>query len=202
MHYYEVVPLAETQIETAAHLLAQALANDPLFAYALPDEAERASRLPAFLARNLFYGLLYGQAFTTAGNVLGAAVWLPPGSDVTPERAASAGYNQLSSILGREALLKIGQALDHLNDGHHRAFAPDHWYLTVVGVDPARQRQGIGRALVQAGVAQAAAAGLPCYLDTAAPENLPFYEQLGFRVLVDSPIPDTNLHFWTMALDP
>jgi ribosomal protein S18 acetylase RimI-like enzyme len=69
-------------------------------------------------------------------------------------------------------------------------------------VDPARQRQGIGRALVQAGVAQAAAAGLPCYLDTAAPENLPFYEQLGFRVLVDSPIPDTNLHFWTMALDP
>jgi ribosomal protein S18 acetylase RimI-like enzyme len=196
------MPLAEAQIETAAQLLAQALAGDPFFKYALPDDAERAARLPPFFARNLFYGLLYGQTFTTVGNVMGAAVWLPPGSDVTPERAASADYGQLATIIGREGLLRIGQALDYLNEVHHRDFAPDHWYLNVVGVAPAWQGQGIGRALVQAGVAQAAAAGLPCYLDTAAPDNLPFYQQLGFRVLAESVVPDSRVRFWTMGLEP
>jgi ribosomal protein S18 acetylase RimI-like enzyme len=202
MHHYELMPLAKAQIEAAAGVLAQALANDPLFVYALPDDAERAARLPAFFARNLFYGILYGQAFTTAGAVTGAAVWLPPGSDITPERAASAGYGQLATIVGREGLLKIGQVLDYLNDVHHRDFAPDHWYLNVVGVAPARQRQGIGQALVQAGIERAAVAGLPCYLDTAAPHNIPFYQKLGFRVLVESVIPGSNVRFWTLGREP
>jgi ribosomal protein S18 acetylase RimI-like enzyme len=140
--------LFEAQIEEAAHVLAQALAHDPLFVYALPNDAERAARLRAFLARTVSYGLLYGQVFTTSGIVMGAAVWLPPGSDVTPERIASTGYDQRRAIIGREGLLKIGQVLDYLNDVHRRNFAPDHWYLNVVGIAPAKQRQGIGHALV------------------------------------------------------
>jgi hypothetical protein len=123
MHNDKVVYLKEAQIDEVAQVLAQALANDPLFAYVLPDNAERAARLPAFFARNLFYGILYGQVFTTSGKVMGAAVWLPPGSDITPERAASAGYGRLATIIGREGLLKIGQALDYLNDAHHRDFS-------------------------------------------------------------------------------
>jgi ribosomal protein S18 acetylase RimI-like enzyme len=199
MHDEEVVYLNEAQIEAAADVLAQALANDPLFVYALPDDAERAARLPAFLARNLFYGILYGQVFTTPGAVTGAAVWLPPGSDITPERAANAGYGQLATIIGREGLLKIGQVLDYLNEAHHRDFAPDHWYLNVVGVAPARQRQGIGQAMVQAGIERAAVACLPCYLDTAAPDNIPFYRKLGFRVLAASVVPGSNIRFWTLG---
>jgi ribosomal protein S18 acetylase RimI-like enzyme len=101
--------------------------------------------------------------------------------------------------MGREGLLRIGLVLDYLNDVHHRDFAPEHWYLSVVGVAPAQQRQGIGRALVLAGVAQAAAAGLPCYLDTAAPENVPFYEQLGFQVLVKSVVSESDLTFWLLS---
>jgi hypothetical protein len=41
MHNDEVVYLNEAQPEAAADVLAQALANDPLFVYALPDNAER-----------------------------------------------------------------------------------------------------------------------------------------------------------------
>ena len=46
------------------------------------------------------------------------------------------------------------------------------WYLDQLGVDPSRQGEGLGRALVRFGLDRAAEAGLPAFLETARERNL------------------------------
>ena len=47
-------------------------------------------------------------------------------------------------------------------------------------VDPAAQRSGVGRALMARVIADAATAAVPIYLETAKPDNVPYYRSFGF----------------------
>jgi hypothetical protein len=49
---------------------------------------------------------------------------------------------------------------------------------------------------------RADAAGLPCYLETAQPDNVAFYEYLGFARLVEAVEPRSGLRLWTFRRDP
>jgi len=57
-----------------------------------------------------------------------------------------------------------------------------HWYLTVVGVDPPLQGQGVGRALVEAFLERVDREAQPAYLETDREENVAFYARSGFEV--------------------
>jgi ribosomal protein S18 acetylase RimI-like enzyme len=57
-----------------------------------------------------------------------------------------------------------------------------HYYLTLLGTDPAYSGRGIGRRLLSANLEQVDAEGGAAYLE-AADELVPLYERHGFRVL-------------------
>ena len=87
-------------------------------------------------------------------------------------------------------------------DYHKRDLPEPHWYTMVVGVDPAFQGQGLGRALLQPVMDKAKSEGLPVYLETAQPKNVSFYKKLGFQVLRELKEPTSGLDLWTFRLDP
>jgi ribosomal protein S18 acetylase RimI-like enzyme len=198
-----IVPLAEENLEAAADALARAFHNDPLQTYVFPNETERAARSPAHFTPLLRYGMLFGEVLTTEGKPLGAAVWLPPETwEVTPERAAAAELDALPNILGEEAANRFFSVLGAIDPYHHRDVPPAHWYLMVVGVAPEARGQGLGRALLEPIMNRADASGLPCYLETAQPDNVDFYEYLGFKKIVEEVEPQSGLRMWTFRRDP
>jgi GNAT superfamily N-acetyltransferase len=199
----KIVRLAAEGIEAGGRALAVAFHDDPLQTYVLPDAEERVRLSPAHFTAIVRYGNLFGEVYTTAGTPEGVAVWLPPGaSEVTPDRAVEAGLDQLPTLVGAEPMARFDQVLGFLEPFHRKDVPAEHWYVMVVGVVPARQGQGVGSALLRPIIERANADGLPCYLETAQPRNVPFYRKIGFEVIVETVEPVSRMRLWTFRRDP
>jgi ribosomal protein S18 acetylase RimI-like enzyme len=211
-----VVPLEGRREVAAGALLARAFADDPLARYLFPRGPQRASRLRWHYTALVRYGRLAGAVDAVEsppapggrrGLPEGVAVWHRE-DDPAVDRAVRLHWLQRSglldapAVLGAETFGKVVAMVGQL-DGHRRLAVPGaHWYLNQVGVHPARRGRGTGSALLRPGLARAAAAGLPCYLETFGAGNLAFYRRLGFEVLVADVEPTSGLPFWTCRLQP
>ena len=203
MHQLRIVPLDPGNVDAAAGALAKAFQDDPLQSYVFPDPRERAEKSPAHFSPLVAYGLRFGRVFTTAPQILGVSIWLPPhGWEVTPERAAEVGLDRLPELLGQANADRFFSVLGHADSFHKTDVPPAHWYTMVLGVAPEGQGRGLGRALMQPILTDAAANGLPCYLETTQPTNVSFYQHLGFQVVRELVEPTSKLKLWTFRLDP
>ena len=193
----QVVHLPDSRLNEAAEALSQAFHDDPLQSYTFPDAEQRRRLSPAHFSAILKYGLLAGQVFTGAEPGSGAAIWIPPGTAHTPEMAETSGLTRLPETIGVDAAGRFSRLVGYAEALHHRDMTDPHWYVMVLGVAPAFQGQGYGRALLQPMLDRAELEGLACYLETTQPKNVSFYRRLGFDVLVDDVEPESGLRVWT-----
>jgi GNAT superfamily N-acetyltransferase len=194
----ETVRVQEPNILTVAEVLARAFYDDPSAIYIEPDNARRAQMLPAFYEVSTRYACLFGEAYTSAGSIEGAALWIAPGSgEFAPGRMAAAGGNKSSATMAPEVLGRFMALMMHM-DGLRTAVMPyPHWYLNILGVQPSRQRMGIGSQLMQPVLQRADESGLACYLETMKACNIAFYGQRGFEVVVEGSL-ENGSPYWTM----
>lgn len=192
-----VVPLSHAQVDQASAVLCRAFYDDPLVAYVVPDESRRAQVLPSFYSIVVRYALRYGAIYTTPA-VEGVACWLTPGNTtVSTWRLLRVAPSALFAFSSSERRRNITYAR-YTDDVHAQAVSGPHWYLWGLGVEPSRQRQGIGGQLIEPVLARADRDGLPCYLETTKAVNVPFYERHGFTVVSDSVVPTTAVRVWGM----
>ncbi len=170
------------RIKQAATALARAFREDPYYTYILPDVPRRDRMMQWILEGVVRYGLLYGRVYTTPA-VEGAAVWLgPKRPSIHLIGAMRTGLFLMPLIMSRKEMGRITR-LDRAGDRlHEQAISGPHWFLIVLGVDPAYQGQGIGGALMQPMLEAAGRAGLACFLDTNNEKNLAFYGRHGFEI--------------------
>ena len=185
----------------ASTALARAFYHDPMFVYLLPEAKTRGGNLRWFLAHGLNVGHLFGRTETVLldGQPVGAAVWVRPGqTDLRPLQMLRAGFGALPIRFGLGGVRRFASLAESTEAAHHLAVPEPHWYLLILGVDPARQRAGVGGALIRHGTARADADGVPCYLETMNEANLPFYHRAGFRVVHEAAVPGGGLRVWAL----
>ncbi len=199
----EVVQLPQTQIKEAGEVLARAFQDDPIQSWVQPDEAKRARSLPWFFETWVRYCHKHGEVRTTSGRVDGAAVWVPPGKyPLSDVGIMLSGMILMPLKFGPMAFSRFMSAMNCLDRLHKRDVAPRHWYLATLGVDPQRQGQGVGGALLQPTLARADGDGLHCYLETEKEIYVTFYRKHGFEVVVEVDLPKGGPHTWTMKREP
>lgn len=178
---------------TAAVTLARAFADDPAMTYIFPDPIDRSRRLPRLFAL-LFDSDAAGMRWVGDAGT-GATLWRPPGSPAAGTFEMLCRALPLLSAFGPNLIraLRVNAAIT----GHFPA--EPFFYLHVAGVDPLRQGEGLGTALIRAGLARSDAAGLPVVLETATMANVDFYRRLGFDVIAEWTVPGGGgLQIWTM----
>ncbi len=197
------VPNLQTaQLDEAVQMLARAFFDDPMVMYVVPDEDRRRRSLPWFFRLAARYGQAYGETFTTPDKVDGAAIWLPPGNTIASTlRMIRLGLLAAPFKFGLPSFMRFMSALNHLERFHKRDVPPEHWYLFILGVEPARQGQGVGGTIIQPILERADHDRLPCYLETMKERNVTFYRKHGFEVVVDDVFPN-GPRYWTMKRDP
>lgn len=198
-----IARIREDQIDMAAGVLARAFHSDPVWVYVVADGAERARLLPPFMKTFVTYASMFGEPFTTAEKPEAAALWLPLDDlNEYPERDRQAGTDQISSILGVENFTRLMHVARMAERFHHLTAPGKHLYLNWLGVEPSRQGQGLGSALIRPTLERADAEGLPCYLETFQLRNVPLYQKHGFKITVEDVEPSSGLRAWAFLREP
>lgn len=197
-----IVTLQEQGIGSAGETLARSFFEDPLTVYMFPDAGERERLLSSHFTPFVRYGHLFGEVHTTP-TLDAVAVWLPPQAiEITPDRAARCGLDKVETVVGNAAWDRFTRVLETAEHVHRSSVPGPHWYLPLIGVDPSRQGQGLGAALLQAMFARIDGDGLPCYLETFQPTNVPFYQRHGFQVAATGTDADSGLSYWAFIRPP
>src|SRR5262245_28611167 len=199
---WEIVRLTDEQAAAAGAVIHRALAEEPIGHYMYPDPQERQRLLPRFTlwCRE---ACLYGQVYTTAGEPHGVAFWNPPDTgEPPPPPKEQPDLPRARDIMGPDAHLRWGRVMDYMTQVNYATPPPPHWYLSILAVDPAYQRQGIGSALIQYALRQADATGVPCALDTTLPQNVGYFQRHGFQVAMENVEPESGIRLWRMWREP
>lgn len=166
----------------------------------IPDNNRRARLLRWTCGALVRYCLPHGEVYTTP-DLGGVACWLPPGVGTTDIRGMVRSGMVLAPLrLGPAASLRFMGIAAYMDAEREHIVPAPHWYLFAIGVEPPRQGEGIGGALLEPVLARADAIGLSCYLETQTERNVKFYEKHGFTVAsVGEP---RGLRIWTMLRSP
>jgi GNAT superfamily N-acetyltransferase len=134
------------------------------------------------------------QVYTT-DDLAGAAIWALPGRWHVSARETI----ELARVVLGPRLPILFSGLQRLDGAHPRQ--PDHFYLAVLGVDPAHQGQGLGSALMRPVLELCDREGLPAYLESSKERNVDFYARHGFRVTSELRLPKGPT-MWPMWRNP
>jgi ribosomal protein S18 acetylase RimI-like enzyme len=115
---------------------------------------------------------------------LGAAIWWPPGDEMSLADVIKAGYLLLPFKLGLAGFVSMVKTMD-LFDQLHANFMSGraHAYLNFVGVAAHAQGRGVGSFLMKRVLDALDRAQLAAYLESSNVKNLPFYVRHGFKIV-------------------
>ncbi len=160
--------------EAVIAVIARAFRADPVTQWAFDQPQQHAAHFPAFVRGFAGRAFEHGSADFIAG-YLGAALWLPPG--VRSDTAALVPW--LRRTLSPAVQPDYFAVLERMERFHPRE---PHWYLAILGIDPAHQGQGYGSALLRHGLMRCDRDHACAYLESSNPKNIPLYERYGFEL--------------------
>jgi ribosomal protein S18 acetylase RimI-like enzyme len=167
--------LTPADVELAADVIVLAFAGDPITRWTWPEAHAYLAAMPRLVRA---FG---GNAFTHRSaygvdDFAGAALWLPPG--IEPDRDA---MGELMQSTLTPVQLEGAMALFEQMAGYHPH--EPHWYLPLIGVDPAQQGKGHGDAMMAHALARCDRDHAPAYLESTNPRNISLYRRHGFEPL-------------------
>jgi GNAT superfamily N-acetyltransferase len=201
-------PLVDADRAAAARVLAAAFRDNPLNTAAIrtrdPQRRLRCNLhgslalLPSAQRHGLVLvahgggGLAGVQVAHGGGAVAGVLVAVPPYAYPLPPPPP---LQRLRALLAQglgvaRRWAEVFQALDAVHPSQ------PHWYLGTLGVDPARQGRGVGRALLASWLSRVDAEQLPAYLETDREGNVAFYARAGFHVVGETSV--LGVRVWPM----
>ncbi|MEV4121735.1 GNAT family N-acetyltransferase [Micromonospora sp. NPDC049645] len=170
--------------------LVAAFVKDPVLRFLFPDE-ETYPRYAAAFFGHLFDKRVHRSSIWTIGGGASVAIWEPPAAGPTAVHGSPKEGPYPADVLAR---------VQGYDDTVHTALPTyPFWYLGVLGTHPDSAGRGWGRAVMRAGLARAAADGLPAILETSNPGNVELYRRAGWEVVgtLAEPVPT-----WIMQQPP
>jgi GNAT superfamily N-acetyltransferase len=170
----DVKTMAENE-DAGIETLILAFASDPVTRWKWPQAYQYIANMRKFIRAFGGNAFEHGAAFCT-DDCKGVALWLPPG--VHPDQ------NQMRDLMENSTsptARAAGPAMLEQMAKYHPSGS--HWYLPLIGVDPAHQGKGYGDALMAYALERCDRDKLPAYLECTSARSIPLYRRHGFEPL-------------------
>lgn len=154
-----------------------AFSTDPLLRWFFPDPHQFLDAFPQLVRAVAAPAFDHGSAYCDDSFGAGA-LWLGPGVEPDVESIVQL----LQRTIDPDRLTQIFALFEA--KGRYHPHEP-HWYLHMIGVDPAQQGRGLGARLLRQTLERVDAEHLPAYLESSNPRNVSLYERHGFEVLAE-----------------
>jgi ribosomal protein S18 acetylase RimI-like enzyme len=186
----DVTELPPDRFDEASVVLADAYLDDPGWVSVGPGNRRRRHTYTRRVCRGALsvVGRWGGRIWQVQrdGAVAGVLTSTDPGQWPPPELRATA-YQALGPTLAGPVVLWRSLAADAAMHKHHPR--EPHFFVWMLAVSPRHQRSGVGRALLTTALERAESLETFTYLETANPENLPYYASFGFRQVGEAALP-------------
>jgi len=193
-----VRPATAADLPAVGRVLAAAFDGDPVWSHLASPKADWSARAGAWFEAEARSQLKHHGEVLVDEELGGAAIWAPPGH--WKGTAAEGLALVVPSVrLFRSRLPRSIANLGLMERKHPKE--PPHWYLAILGTDPAHQGKGIGSALIRAVTDRCDEQGLGAYLESSKEQNVPYYARHGFEVREQISSGD-GPPMWLMWRDP
>jgi ribosomal protein S18 acetylase RimI-like enzyme len=161
--------------DTAVSAIVKGFGADPATRWMYPDSQQYCEHFQSFVKAFAGAAFEHGSADLVDG-CLAVALWLPPG--IHPDEEAM--EKLIRTTVPERDQTNVFELFEQMDRFHP---AESHWYLPMIGVDPAHQHKGFGSALLQHGLARCDREGKLAYLESTSPRSLQLYQRHGFELL-------------------
>lgn len=161
--------------DPATKTVVLAFAADPMARWTWPLAHQYLEAMPRMVRAFASSAYSSGTAYCTDGYAA-TALWLPPGVH-SDEKGLGA---VIDSTVARALRPETDSIFEQMAAYHP---SEPHWYLPLIGADPAHQGEGHGAALMAYALARCDRDHAPAYLESSNPRNIPFYQRYGFEPL-------------------
>jgi ribosomal protein S18 acetylase RimI-like enzyme len=195
-----VRPLVRDDVAAAGALLGRAFQDNPVYRaiFSHLDDAGRARAVGRMKLAFTDAAVRWQEAegIWVDGELAGVSLVCAPGQ--YPHRLSvflrhargtlGMGWRSIRQLLRMDAYIRS------------RHFRGPHYYLFVLGIEPARQRQGLGRDLLRSLAARVDGHLVSAYLETDQATSVALYRSVGFEVDTEEDVGTIpGLHMWTMT---
>ncbi len=171
----ELIHARQQDIEPLAALFAEGFVHDPMYCHYIPYEQERQGMIFQLFRKYLTDYWEDLTVYTTRD--------LAGGMCICPSDAE-----------GKERLIlptPIQKVYEQINAAVAPQFYENYLVLDLLAVAPKYRGQGLARAFVEQFCRDAKGAGKPGIVEIYEPENIGFYEKMGFRLAHIQPVGET-----------
>jgi GNAT superfamily N-acetyltransferase len=186
-------------LDRVVEILVGAFYDDPTWSWAFPDPTKRRSQHRRLWRLFVEGAARYPSVWLNADETA-TAVWIPPGgTEMSPEQEAQV-EPLIIDLLGADDAPRVLETVELFGAVHPHD--TDHYYLTLLGTDPAYLGKGLGLQLLEDTLQLADDDGMPAYLEASNPVNVALYERYGFRPYATFAMPHGGPDVTTMWRDP
>jgi len=187
-----------------AKVLYEALKPDPFYAKleSSVDRCDPKESMLRYLDYSMIEAEIFGKLFVPEAHDYGVSIWSKPIEEKLGSEKKRLKGAFIKDYMGEGSFEVYNSIVEFMSEKAAGVVSDDCWYLSIVGVMPEFQGQGLGAELVKSVLKETDKYNIPTYLETFTPKNMSFYKRLGYVEAGVYREPVTGADYRIMAREP
>ena len=166
------------------------------------DNGSAQEAMIRYMDYSILEGSQYGISHFPEKHQYGVSVWSKPLESKLEEEKDTKKKQFLQNHMGIKSLETYDAIVSNMSAAAQGIIDERYWYLSIIGILPKFQNQGLGRELISRVLEETDSKNIPTYLETFTARNISFYERLGYRIATGIQEPTTRAEYWLMTRQP